>query len=146
MAERLVSSDAGPALPPRRTLGVVFVIDDGPGFRVLVREGVANDFLLAWGSVVSYRRVDERLRYRWLEQLRSGDDCALFEVDGSLWIQSLREDALYSGYLRWDEMTHFALVTLDDVVEVVAFSAPTVSRVDWRDPASERLRTAWVSP
>jgi hypothetical protein len=88
------------------------------------REAVAK---IVFPDFIGYRNVNESFRSRtWQSQNMTGSSSLLI-VEDSLWLEWLREES--GGVLDDVELTHYAIYTSDDCVDVATRTAPLVIRL-----------------
>jgi hypothetical protein len=105
---------------------ITSIRDEADGLRVVVASEVTNSPLvtLVFEDFVGYRNVNESFRSRtWQSQDFRGSSSLLI-VEGSRWLGWLREES--GGVLDAFELTHYAIYTNDDCIDVAARKAPVV--------------------
>ena len=80
---------------------------------------------------IAFRSIGESYRLKTWTQAE-GSLLGLHLVQGSMWVQWLREES--GGVLAETSLTHFAVITADDCVDVVTEFAPIVQ---WADDLRE---------
>ena len=104
--------------------------DDYEGFRVLLRGGSPTDSVLRirFDSVLAYRNVDESFRLRTLYAIAGDQPRALWIVDDSTWVQWLMAESLET--LAASGLVHYVIFTPNDIIDIIADSAPDVEWLD----------------
>ena len=106
--------------------------DDYEGFRILLRgkEAHAPVFRIAFESVVAYRNVNESFRLAtWAAIGNMGKLPTFLTVENSRWIEWLVAEA--GGVLRADALTHYAIYSPEDCIDIVSEFPP---EVEWLNP------------
>jgi hypothetical protein len=115
------------AIPLR--VEITAIRDEDEGLTVVLaseetRESVVK---LLFQNVVAYRNINESFRIRtWQSQNMIGSS-SLAIVEGSSWLRWLREES--GGVLEEFSLTHYAIYTNDDCLDVAATAAPLVVRI-----------------
>ena len=104
---------------------VVSLVDGHEGLEISIRGQERSPgpiLLIRFKTFVAYRCIDERHRLRtWAEQ-PSGSFPSLVTVQNSRWIKWLEEES--AGLLAGQSLTHFAILTEDDCIDIVAMTPP----------------------
>jgi hypothetical protein len=97
------------------------VHDDYEGFRVLLKgAGPTDDMMrIIFEGVVAYRNINESYR---LKSLPLNESRTLFRVKNSTWTPWLCEES--GGVLLAEKLTHFAIFTPEDFLDVVTQCDP----------------------
>lgn len=102
--------------------------DDVEGIRFILRgyDPTAPTLRLVFESPVGYRNINESYRSRiWASSYWGNGKPSLLTVEGSKWIEWLREEA--AGLLIHEErLIHYAIYTDEDCFDVVTEFPPTV--------------------
>lgn len=95
-------------------------------FRVLLKgeEPTSRTFRILFKVVVAYRNINESYRLRTWERVRGKNMVGLFTVEDSRWVNWLREES--GGVLESTRLTHYAIFTPEDCIDVVSEFAPEV--------------------
>ena len=109
--------------------------DDCGGLRILLKgenpEGRTVE--ITFEHVIGYRNINESYRFRtW--SARSGAVAPLVVVRNSSWIDWLREEA--AGVLDEVPLTHYAIFTLEDCVDIVSESQPVLPQSEPDGPSA----------
>lgn len=110
-----------------RILYVEAMHDDYEGLRVLLRGRGDPDaplLRLIFESVVGYRNVNESYRLATWAAHDMTQHPTLLIVKHSKWIEQLRIDA--GGVLDDEELTHYAIYSPEDCIDVVSAFPPDV--------------------
>jgi len=115
------------AIPMR--VEITSIRDEDEGLSVVVasketRKAVAK---LVFQEVVGYRNVNESFRIRTWQSQNMRESSSLMIVEDSLWLTWLREES--GGVLEEFAVTHYAIYTDDDCVDVAARAVPVVIRL-----------------
>ena len=114
---------------PRR-LEIRALRDEDEGLCVVVASEETRKPLmkLVFQDFVAYRNVNESFRIRtWQSHVMKGSSSLLI-VHGSLWLDWLRQES--GGVLDDVGLTHYAIYTNDDCIDVAARVAPLVLALD----------------
>ena len=95
-------------------------------FRVLLKgdETTSRTFRILFEVIVAYRNINESYRLRTWERVHGENMVGLFTVENSKWVEWLREES--SGVLNDVQLTHYAIFTPEDCIEIVSEFAPEV--------------------
>jgi hypothetical protein len=123
-AETFTSWQPHEALP--RRVEVASIRDEEEGLCVVLcaeetREAVVK---LIFQDFVGYRNINESFRSRTWQSQDMGALPSLVTVHGSLWLKWLCEES--SDILDEATLTHYAIYTSDDCIDVAARRAPLV--------------------
>lgn len=112
------------AIPKR--VEITGIRDEDEGLTVLLahektREPVAK---LVFKDFVAYQNINESFRVRtWrFHEMKGSSSLAI--IEGSSWVAWLKEES--AGILEEFEITHYAIYTNDDCLDVAARDAPLV--------------------
>ena len=109
------------------TLYLEALHDDYEGLRiVLATANRAAPFLrLVFDSVVAYRNINESYRLAtWMATQDRRPHASLLRVTNSEWVDWLIRES--GGVLSRDTLTHYAIYTPEDCVDIVTQFKPTV--------------------
>lgn len=115
--------------PPRLYLEAVH--DDYEGLRFLLQgEDRTGPMLrLTFESPIGYRNINESYRSRsWASVSDMKSLSTLLIVENSEWVQWLVEEA--GGVLRVEALTHYAIYTPEDCIDIVTEFPPTAEWLD----------------
>ena len=116
-----------PGLPS--VLYVEALHDDAEGLRILLRgeDKASRALRVTFDRVVGYRNVNESFRLRtWASIAGAPTRTCLLMVRGSAWVEWLVAES--AGLLDGRALTHYAVHTGDDCIDVVVESPP---RIEW---------------
>lgn len=115
------------AIPMRVT--ITSIRDEDEGLSVVVASEEAGEAVakLVFQDFVGYRNINESFRSRTWKSHDMKSSSSLMIVEGSLWLRWLCEES--AGVLEEFSLTHYAIYTNDDCVDVAARTAPLVIRV-----------------
>lgn len=102
-------------------------IHDGPdGLRITLQSppGDGPALQVTFEGVVAYRNINESWRARTWQHLDLKALPTLLRVDDSKWVAWLVEEA--GGALSFADLTHYAIYTPEDCIDVVTESTPEV--------------------
>jgi len=128
MAGQQVYQEWRPAEGVPGTLFVDGIHDDVEGLRFLLRgEDPASPALrLRYEAVVAYRNINESFRSRTWKTRATVGLSSLMTVRNSLYVAWLIEES--TGLLVAEQLTHYAIYTDEDCIDVVTEFPP---EVDW---------------
>lgn len=110
-------------------LWVEAIHDDVEGLRFLLRgeDPTGPTLRILFESVIGYRNVNESFRIRtWASVSDIKSLPSLLTVENSRWLSLVVEEA--GGVLQPESLTHYAIYTPEDCIDVIAQFPPTV---DW---------------
>lgn len=115
------------AIPMR--VEITSIRDEQEGLSVVVaseetREPVVK---LVFQDFVAYRNINESFRLRTWNSREMKGSSSLLIIEGSSWLQWLRAES--EGVLDTFELTHYAIYTNDDCLDVASRIAPLVVRI-----------------
>ena len=115
-------------LPGAGDISIDALIDDWEGFRILVRNHVTNGVVrIAFDTHLAYQSRDESDfigEAQRSEGFGHGGYGSLYRVRNSAFIARYLRDSL-RGYTS-SEVTHFAIVTGDQCIDVIALTKPRI--------------------
>jgi hypothetical protein len=108
---------------PRR-LTVIGLKDEDEGLEIYLRPGVADKRTLRirFRDVIAYRCIDESFRMETWTAIEAPGSLNLLEIANSHWIAWLEKES--GGVLEEFDLTHYAIFTDDDCIDVVVRSPP----------------------
>lgn len=105
---------------------VLSLQDADDGLIVRVNDMDSSRILrFSFGGVVAYRCMDESYRHRTWRNTAAQARSGLLTVQGSQWVEWLCWES--DGLLDAGDLTHYAIFTHDDCIDVVARHAPEVT-------------------
>jgi hypothetical protein len=113
---------------PRR-VAVTSIRDENEGLCLTLAAEETREALvkLIFQDFVGYRNVNESFRTRTWRSQEMASLSSLLIVERSLWLKWLCEES--DGILDEAALTHFAIYSNDDCIDVAARAAPLVVRV-----------------
>ena len=107
---------------------IISVCDEEEGLVISLAEEESRKPVakLVFQDFVAYRNINESFRMRTWGSWRSGKGTSLIEVKSSLWLHWLGEES--GGVLEEFEVTHYAIYTNDDCLDVASRTPPVVLR------------------
>ena len=101
--------------------------DDYEGFRLIVRGGKPSRvFRIRFESHLGYRNFDESERLKLISLFPSSSNgWSLFKTENSSFIDWIVEES-YEAHVTRDEITHYFVVTPNDIVEILTTEEPII--------------------
>jgi hypothetical protein len=115
------------AIPKRVEIASIRDEDEGLCLTLAIEETRQAVVKLIFQDFVGYRNINESFRARTWQAQDMRSLSSLLIVEGSFWLKWLREES--GGILDEAALTHYAIYTNEDCVDVAARSAPMVIRV-----------------
>jgi hypothetical protein len=108
---------------------ITSIRDDNDGLCVVVASEVSRRpvAMLVFEDFVGYRNVNESFRSRTWQSQNNRAPSSLLIVEGSQWLEWLRAES--GGVLDEFLLTHYAIYTNDDCIDIAARAAPLVVRI-----------------
>ena len=107
--------------------------DDAEGLRILLRgdDPTSPTLRLHFESVIGYRNINESYRLRTWGEVDMANSSPLLTVENSVWLQWLIAEA--GGVLEITDVTHYAVFTLEDCIDIASEFAPIVEWLNTGD-------------
>lgn len=105
------------------------VHDDAEGLRFLLRGEKPSEptLRIRWDTYVCYRNINESFRLRtWAQTPELQGPQSLFIAENSSWLRWVVDES--GGALDENTLTHYAIYTPEDCIDIVAQHPPDV---DW---------------
>lgn len=103
------------------------IYDDWEGMRIILaaRDPLLPRLRIAFDRPLAYRNIDEGKRIKTLPMVE-GVQGPLAIVENSPWLEWLAKES--AGIVTTDEARHYAVLTVDDWIDVICATPP---RVEW---------------
>lgn len=103
--------------------------DDYEGFRFILKNDSDSLVLkVEFESHLAYRNSDEGDRLRFFSKIKAdGKQHTIYSVLNSEWVDWLVKEAM--GKYTLEEVSHYLVLTPNDVIEVLSLGPPTISKL-----------------
>jgi hypothetical protein len=115
------------AVPTRVQIASIRDEDEGLSITIASQGSGETIVKLVFSGVVAYRNINESFRLRTWQSHEMKGSSSLLIIEESSWLKCLRDESC--GVLDEFELTHYAIYTEDDCVDVAAKMAPLVVTV-----------------
>lgn len=114
-----------PALPADSNMDAIH--DDAEGLAIVLTAADGASFLIRFAMRLAFRVTDEGDRLRSMEYLDGRAATPIGIIKNSSWLRWFIEETL--DIRKADPLTHWCVVTPNDIVDVLSKEAPVVERI-----------------
>lgn len=125
MSKQILRRWAPDSCIPKR-VEIIAVRDDDEGLVISLADEASRKPVarLLFRNFVAYRNINESFRTKtWASAPRELDG-SLFELENSAWLEWLRKES--SGVLDEFQVSHYAIYTNDDCLDIISQTPPAV--------------------
>lgn len=107
---------------------ITAIRDDDDGLVVSLADEASRKPVaqLVFRTFVAYRNINESFRTKTWASLPAGQSTGLFKLENSSWLKWLQAES--SGVLDEFQVSHYAIYTNDDCLDIISHTPPTVLR------------------
>lgn len=114
-----------------KTIYLKALYDDSKGLRLIVKKEKEDEYyLIHFDQYICYRNSDESERIKFFNSNRTiREPWSLFILNTSDFIDWIVEESL-EIHIQRNELTHYLIITPDDIVDIISTTTPLISRID----------------
>ena len=101
--------------------------DDAEGLAIVLTAPEGASFLIRFPMRLAFRVTDEGDRLRSMEYLDGRAETPIGRIRNSSWLRWFIEETL--DIRKADPLTHWCVVTPNDIVDVLSMEAPVVEQI-----------------